>query len=109
MTDSNPTKSAEQSTRSAREVSQLFDSMKRPERRSVLLYLHESDSEKIDVDELCEHVSNQVAKDETTVRRLLYHWHLPKLADLDCVRYDTERGVVSSLPRAAEFLDRFGE
>lgn len=109
MTDNNQTKHTGQSMRSSRDVSQLFDSMKRPERRSVLLYLHQSDRDAIDVDELCEHVSNQVEKDETTVRRLLHHWHLPKLVDLECIRYDTERDVVGARQRTDEFIDRLDE
>ena len=37
----------------------------------------------------------------------LYHWHVPKLADLDVVVYDDDRMTVRMNPAVAETIEQF--
>lgn len=98
MTDNDTTNESESGMSSidaTRDVSRMFDLLKRPERRAVLHVFHESKIDSIELVELGERVSNRIAEaDETTVRSSLHHHHLPKLADLELIDYEKRSGTI---------------
>ncbi|WP_458206899.1 DUF7344 domain-containing protein [Haladaptatus sp. NG-SE-30] len=85
-------------------VEMLFDVLGNPRRRHVLSYIDKR-STSVSVDELAQHVVEQ--ESDTTVDEvppdvveritiLLYHVHLPMMADVGLVAYDPDSGTVVS-------------
>ncbi|EFW91920.1 hypothetical protein ZOD2009_10595 [Haladaptatus paucihalophilus DX253] len=95
---------------STRDLSNVFDALQRPERRTVLSFLHECDADTIELDELGAHVSSRLTgTDETLVRSMLHHHHLPKLADYGFIDYDRTTLVIRPCADVDELLPLFVE
>jgi hypothetical protein len=92
------------------DLSNVFDALRRPERRIVLSFLHESDTDAIDLDELTDHVSSRLSRtDESLVRLILHHHHLPKLADFEFIDYDRTTHIVRPRDGTTELVSLFVE
>lgn len=92
------------------DLSTVFDALQRPERRIVISFLHGSDVDVIELDELGAHVSTQMPDTgETPVRSMLHHHHLPKLADCGFIDYDRTNLVIRPCPDIDELLHLFVE
>jgi len=83
---------------------EVYDALANERRRAVVCVLMR-ESAPIDLQTLARRVTTQELPDaspETTeltrrVRVSLYHTHLPKLADLDLLEFDTEKMTVESV------------
>lgn len=69
-----------------------FEVLADADRRAVLAYLRQCDDH-VDVDELAAHVAGGESRDDGRVATSLRHCHLPKLAAVDLVSYDPNRGT----------------
>jgi hypothetical protein len=92
------------------DLSNVFDALRRPERRAVLSFLQESDTDVIELDELSDHVSSRLSEpDGPVVRSILHHHHLPKLVDVEFIDYDRAARVVRPREEVAELVAVFVE
>lgn len=88
-------------------VDRIFDVLSDERRRAVLTHLLEQPSP-VAVEELVERVvsaeaSGQAGRSPDAVRVSLYHNHLPKLANANAIRFDSERGLVTVREAARDF------
>lgn len=86
-----------------------FEALADSQRQSILWYLSQQPGT-VSIDELVEQTAHWSGESVPTLRLSMYHLHLPKLADAELIRYDTEQGIVErtvTTDRVTALLDDY--
>jgi DNA-binding transcriptional ArsR family regulator len=106
----------EQSPESTLSLDLIFEILKNQRRREVIRYLREHEQQ-VTLSDLAEHIAalendTDVASITSSQRKRvyvgLYQCHLPKMADMDIVHFNQNRGIVDlgpNAPQLYEYLD----
>lgn len=79
----------------------LFDALSDHRRRQILTYMHTSEEDSFNFDELAQIIANEnnetsdvSQKQRKRVKLTLHHRHLPKLDDAGLIEYDPRNGDI---------------
>ena len=115
-TDAGSNGESESEVRTALSLDHTFEILKNHRRRKVLKYLREEESE-VTLSDLAEHIAalendTEVSLITSSQRKRvyvgLYQCHLPKMADMDIIEFEQNRGIVrigQNAPQLFEYID----
>jgi hypothetical protein len=98
-------------------LDEVFELLKNPRRRQVLVYLHSRD-DTASVGHLADQIGGWendkeprllTSKERKRVYVSLYQSHLPKMADTGAISYNKDRGVVEAGPYIHSFIEYLPE
>jgi len=78
------------------EIDQRFELLDRYERRCIIHFLHEAETDRVSISDVVSHLYKQdpISDDRDELTVALQHNHLPKLATVDALAFDSRSETV---------------